>query len=106
MSVSREDASARRARLYTPWLGRLATLGVLVLVVATLTPPSGQAAFQPAPAALYPATVLAASQMAQPEPTPTVTRDPRDLPLDEYHPHPLRRVHRVTAYCDRGLTAA
>ncbi|RMF84671.1 MAG: hypothetical protein D6744_02650 [Planctomycetota bacterium] len=24
----------------------------------------------------------------------------------EYESHPLRRVYRVTAYCDRGLTAA
>ena len=100
-SVLRDVASARRTRLLKPWLRRLATLSVLVLVVVALTPPSGQA-FPPTAATIATANRAALAQAETVEPK----LDPRDLPEDRFHSIPLRRVHRVTAYCDLGLTAA
>ncbi len=100
INAPREAASARHARRFSPWLRRLATLAVLVAAVGALTPPPGQA-FQGMPP-VYFAAPAPASRIEAARRRPTL----RQLLTDDYHPHPLRRVHRVTAYCDRGLTAA
>lgn len=99
-NAPREAASARHARLFSPWLRRLATLAVLVAAVGALTPPTGQA-FQGMPP-VYFAAPAPVARIQPAEVWPTLG----ELLTEDYHPHPLRRVHRVTAYCDRGLTAA
>ena len=81
---------------------RLTLCAAFVGLLANTMPQAGHAA----PAG--PVTLLIASTIGQSAAGLRAARTTGrpQLAIDDYRRLPLRRIHRVTAYCDRGITAA